>query len=154
MISFNTRLLATLIISGSLASTALHAQSDPVIQVVLDQAKIVQLPENTADIVLGNPMIVDVLMLVKNQKMVLTGKTFGETNLIALDKSGAPISEAMIRVTASQKIVTVQRGLERESYQCDTRCQPTMVLGDVARHMNDVISQSAARSTAAKDFAK
>jgi Flp pilus assembly secretin CpaC len=154
MISFNTRLLTALLFVGNVTSTTLHAQSDPVIQVVLDQAKIVQLPENTVTIVLGNPMIVDVAMLQKNQKMVLTGKTFGETNLIALDKSGSPISEATIRVTASQKMVTVQRGLERESYQCDTRCQPTMVLGDVPRHMNDVIAQSAARSTAAKDFGK
>ena len=154
MISFNTRLLLALALGSSLSTAMAQTASDPVLAVVLDQAKIVQLPENTATIVLGNPLIVDVTMLQKNQKMVLTGKTFGETNLIALDKTGAPISEAMIRVVASQKLVTVQRGFERESYQCETRCQPTVVLGDAARHTNDVITQSVARSGAARDQGK
>lgn len=151
MISFNTRLLIALAIGIGLNAAHAQTASDPVITVVLDQAKIVQLPENTATIVLGNPFIVDVTMLQKNQKMVLTGKTFGETNLIALDKTGAPISEATIRVQASQKLLTVQRGFDRESYQCETRCQPTVVLGDVPRHMNDAISQSQARTGAAKE---
>ena len=154
MISFNTGVRAAVFFAAVIAPICAHAQSDSAINVVLDQAKIVQLPENTATIILGNPLIVDVTMLQKNQKMVLTGKTFGETNLIALDKTGAPISEAMIRVVASQKLVTVQRGFERESYQCETRCQPTVVLGDAARHTNDVIAQSVARSGAARDQGK
>jgi len=152
-IRFITALSASLLMSSALAQTQTQTQTqnDPVITVVLDQAKIVQLPENTSTIVLGNPFIVEVTMLQKNQKMILTGKTFGETNLIALDKTGAPISEATIRVQAGQKLVTVQRGMDRESYQCETRCQPTVVLGDVPRHMNDTISQSQTRSAAAKD---
>jgi Flp pilus assembly secretin CpaC len=98
MTSFNTGLLVALFAAALTAP--LHAQtpSDPPITVVMDQAKIVQLPENTATIVLGNPLIVDVTMLQKNQKMVLTGKTFGETNLIALDKSGAPIRNCSARL--------------------------------------------------------
>ena len=153
MISFNTRLLLALALGSSLSTAMAQTASDPVLTVVLDQAKIVQLPENTVTIVLGNPLIVDVTMLQKNQKMVLTGKTFGETNLIALDKAGAPISEVTIRVLAGQKHLTVQRGFERESYQCEPRCQPTVVLGDVPRHMSDAIGQSQARSGAAKDQA-
>jgi len=37
-------------------------------------------------------------MLKNNQLMVITGKSFGTTNLIVLDGSGAQVGESMITV--------------------------------------------------------
>ena len=38
--------------------------------------------------ILGNPMIADVTMLKDTNAMVITGKGFGQTNLIAIDSAG------------------------------------------------------------------
>ena len=89
-------------------------------------------------IVIGNPMIADVAVQ-KNGSMVVTGKSYGTTNLIAQDSTGAVIGESLIRVeAATDGVVLLQRGLERESYSCTPRCQPTLSLGDVQRHFEAV----------------
>ena len=61
-----------------------RAETD-LIAVTLDQAKIAKLPAGATTLIIGNPMIADVAMLKNNNSMVITGKGFGQTNLIALD---------------------------------------------------------------------
>lgn len=124
------------------------AQAAEVVEVNIDQAKIVELPDATTTVVIGNPMIVDVAMLRSSGKVVLTGKGFGETNLLAVDGSGAVVGESSVRVTASGGTVVVQRGMERESYHCSPRCQPTVALGDAARHMAETVNGITTRNAA------
>ena len=83
--------------------------------VTVDHAKVVSLPEKAQTVIVGNPAIADVTVQ-RNGVMVVTGKSFGVTNLIALDAAGALVAESLVRVrAASDSILTVQRGLERES---------------------------------------
>ena len=56
--------------------------------VVLDQAQIMQLPERVGTIIIGNPLIADVA-LQAGGNVVITGKGYGATNLIVLDRAGA-----------------------------------------------------------------
>ena len=111
------------------------AFADPRIDVKVDEAKIIELPEKTATVILGNPIVADVTLLKNNNKVVLTGKGFGETNLIALDASGNTLGESVIHVLTGFKGLVVQRGGDRESYSCEPRCLPTVVLGDSAAFM-------------------
>jgi hypothetical protein len=62
--------------------------------------------------------------------MVVTGKGFGQTNLIALDAQGNVLDEKMIRVVPTTSTLLVQRGTDRESYSCAPQCMPTVQLGD------------------------
>lgn len=120
-----------------------------VIDVYLDQAKIIQIPDTTATVVVGNPLFVDTTMLKSGGKLVLTGKGYGETNLITLDKDGVATSESVVRVQAGGKNLIVQRGVDRESYTCNPRCQPTVSLGDATRFMGETSGQISSRNTAA-----
>ena len=120
----------------ALGSTGL-ARADDIIQVQIDQAKIVQLPDNTKTVIIGNPIVADVTLLKGNSKMVLTGKGFGETNFIALDKDGNSLGESTIQVRSAFRGLIVQRGLDRESYSCAPRCQPTVNLGDTSKFMGE-----------------
>jgi Flp pilus assembly secretin CpaC len=113
-----------------------------------------QLPEKTASIIIGNPQVVDVAMLKGNRKVVLTGKGFGETNFIAIDKNGEALVEAVVKVAAVEKNLIVQRGLDRESYHCNPRCQPTVALGDATRFMGEAAAQVTARTIAATGAAR
>ena len=128
---------------------ALPAAADDLIDVQVDQAKIIQLPEKTATVIIGNPIIADVTLLKGNNKMVLTGKGFGETNLIALDSGGNSLGESTIRVKTGFNGLTVQRGLDRESYSCAPKCQPSVVLGDTTKFAGDTAGQIQAHSALA-----
>ncbi|MEZ5828402.1 MAG: pilus assembly protein N-terminal domain-containing protein [Hyphomicrobiales bacterium] len=64
-----------------MSQTAFAANPD--IEVLIDEATLLRLERPAAEIVVGNPSIADVA--VQNGKsIVLTGKSFGETNLIAI----------------------------------------------------------------------
>ena len=69
------------------------------VTVVVDRAKIIRLPEKTQTVVIGNPAVADI-SIQKNGVVVLTGKSFGVTNFIAMDSAGNQIAEAKVSVTA------------------------------------------------------
>lgn len=145
------RALAAVLAGLALANapaTAQQAKSETVL-VTVDQAKVVRLPERAQTVIVGNPGIADVTVQ-KNGVMVVTGKSFGVTNLIALDAGGTLLAESLVRVRAdSESILTVQRGLERESYSCTPTCQPTVQLGDANRYFGEVGGQTTRRNALA-----
>ena len=103
--------------------------ADP-IAVNVDQAKLVKLPTHVATIVVGNPLIADVA-LQSGGIIVVTGKGYGATNFIALDRGGEILVDRQIQVEGpSDRLVTVYRGVERESYSCLPICQRRVTLGD------------------------
>ena len=112
-----------------LLSTAAIA-GDDAIEVTLDKAKVIRMPAHAQTIVVGNPSIADVTTLKIDGLAVVTGKGFGETNLIFLDKTGAAVEESNVTVVAGNWQITVQRGNSRETYSCRPRCEPTVALGD------------------------
>jgi len=125
--------------------TPARADSD-VIAVTLDQAKIARLPAGAASLIIGNPMIADVTMLKNNNSMVITGKGFGQTNLIAIDPTGAIIEEKQVRVLPPKTVLVVQRGDSRISYACNPECMPTVQLGDDDKSFKDAGEQISSRN--------
>src|SRR3954463_658778 len=83
------------------------------IDVILDQAKLVQLPDKIATIVLGNPLIADATVQARGL-IVITGKGYGRTNLIALARPGGVFLKKTIGVHAPRAVfVVVYRGAAR-----------------------------------------
>jgi hypothetical protein len=57
---------------------------------------------------------------------------------------------SMISVLApSDSVVTVQRGLDRESYSCTPNCQPSLLLGDANKYFAEVGGQAGQRNSLA-----
>ncbi|MBE7198823.1 MAG: pilus assembly protein N-terminal domain-containing protein [Parafilimonas terrae] len=133
------------LLTMAVAAATGQAEPLPVVTVLVDNAKVIRLPEKTSTVIVGNPIIADVT-LQKNGVLVLTGKSFGSTNLIALDNAGSMVAETMIRVEASRdSTITVQRGLDRESLSCTPNCQPAVQLGDSATYFGAASGQADAR---------
>jgi hypothetical protein len=122
---------------------------DETVEVVVDQARIIKLPEKVSTIVVGNPLIADVT-LQPGGMVVVTGKGYGSTNMIAMDRAGSVLADRSIQVEGpSDKLVTVFRGVERESYSCTPTCQRRVTLGDGQAYFTQVIGQTSTLSTRA-----
>jgi Flp pilus assembly secretin CpaC len=120
-------LLAVLCVSA-LNSSAKAADQ---ITVPLDKARILHLPDRASTIVIGNPLIAD-LSIQPGGLAVITGKSYGETNFVVLDRAGVVLTEKNVEVTVSsdQSSVVVYRGAERETYSCAPECSRSVALGD------------------------
>jgi Flp pilus assembly secretin CpaC len=100
------------------------------IDVSVDQAKLVKLPARVSTIVVGNPLIADVTLQTGGM-IVVTGKGYGATNFIAMDRAGEVLVDRVIQVEGpTDQLVTVYRGVERESWTCMPICQRRVTLGD------------------------
>jgi hypothetical protein len=136
--------LAIGILSGP--ATAFAAGTGDVIAVNIDQAKLIRIPDRVATIIVGNPLIADIT-LQTGGILVVTGKGYGATNFVAMDRGGEVLVDRIILVESpADPIVTVYRGIERESYSCMPICQPRVTLGDSERFFRATIDQAGALS--------
>ena len=134
----------TLLAAVALVPQPVHADE---VSVSVDEARIMKLPDRVATIVIGNPLIADAA-LQGGGILVLTGKGFGSTNLLALDRAGKVIKDTTIQVVgpASRDLVVVYKGMERESYSCAPQCERRLTLGDSPTYFGTILSQAGSRT--------
>ena len=119
------------------------------IAVNVDQAKLIKIPAKVATIVVGNPLIADVT-LQGGGIIVVTGKGYGATNFIAMDRGGEILVDRLIQVEGPmEQLVTIYRGVERESYSCMPICQRRVTLGDGENYFKLGIDQAGSLSSQA-----
>ena len=92
-------------------------------------------------------MIADVTMLKASGAMVVTGKGYGETNLIALDSAGSVIVEEQLRVLPATSVVVLQNRNSRVSHSCNPDCMPMVQLGDDPKNFKDAGDEITSRNT-------
>ncbi len=129
---------------AAIATTPAHADT---FTVNVDEARIMKLPERVATIVIGNPLIADAT-LQNGGFLVITGKGYGATNLLALDRSGKVILDKTVQVLGAPRdnLVVVYKGMARESYSCTPECAPRITLGDDMKFFTDALGQSGNRT--------
>jgi Flp pilus assembly secretin CpaC len=129
------------------AATPLAAQgrNSGAVIITIDQAQVMKMPDGVATLVVGNPLIADV-SIQSGGMVVLTGKGYGVTNLVALDRSGAVLEQKTIQVQGARDTVVVYRGVERESYSCTPKCERRITLGDSNDYFGATLGQTGART--------
>jgi Flp pilus assembly secretin CpaC len=133
-----------LALAALLGPFAAWAEAAPdAIAVNVDQAKLVKLPGKVSTIVVGNPLIADVT-LQNGGILVVTGKGYGATNFIAMDGRGEILVDRQIQVEGptAEELVTVYRGVDRETYSCTPVCQRRVTLGDGDTYFKAVSDQA------------
>jgi len=104
------------------------------IKVEIDEASLLKLERPASEVIIGNPSIADVSVQ-NGRLLVVTGKSFGVTNLIVVDEKGNQILDRNISVGIDNKrYVTVHKGRNRASYHCNPTCQTALIPGDAADH--------------------
>lgn len=115
-----------------------------------DQSSLLRLPRAVAEVIIGNPSIADVSVQGGNM-LVVTGKTFGVTNVIALDGERNVIQDQRVIVQRDDaSIVNLTKAGNRQSYTCTPSCSPTITIGDEATYF-DTVSRHAAVKTKFSD---
>ncbi len=132
--------LAVAALAVAVCSDATRAQADDLI-VRYDQAQLLRLPRAVSEVIVGNPSIADVTLAGGNL-LVITGKTFGITNIIALDADRNIIQDQKIMVERDQAQVNLRKGSARESYSCTPQCHPNLTIGDDPTFFNSVGAQN------------
>jgi hypothetical protein len=123
------------------------------ITVVLDQAQLVKLPDKVSTVVIGNPSIADASVQAGGT-MVITGKGYGVTNVILLDRAGTVLMEKSVEVRgAGANVIVVYRGVDQFTYSCTPVCQRRVTLGDAQPQFDTATGQTAARNGLAQGAA-
>jgi hypothetical protein len=113
------------------------------IEILLDRAQVFKVPAETKTLIIGNPGIADV-SIIKTGLMVVTGKSFGLTNIVALDKDGRQLADTMVSVKNPEKeMLTVMRGDGAETLYCPEGnvCTKTVTLGDSNETFGQLLGQ-------------
>jgi Flp pilus assembly secretin CpaC len=126
------------------AAAALAAEDGPVL-VTVDRAKVFRIDDGASAVIVGNPFIADVAIFDKNT-VVITGKSYGTTNLVILDEDNKPIVDEVITVRASDDdVVSIYRKAERVTMSCSPTCEPTLRLGDSVDAFKTAAEQATSR---------
>jgi len=130
----------------ALQAGAAFAQDGPVM-VTVDRAKVFRIDDGASAVIVGNPFIADVSMFDANT-VVITGKSYGTTNLVILDADNKPIVDEDITVRASDDdVVSIYRKAARVTMSCNPVCEPTLRLGDSADAFAAAADQATARNS-------
>ncbi len=147
----NSALLISLALIAGWSSMRPATAGDLIVQ--FDQSQLLRLPRPAAEIIIGNPSIADVTLQGGNL-LVVTGKTFGITNVIALDADRNVIQDQRVLVERDERrMVNLIKGSTRFTFSCTPNCQPNLTPGDdsdffgqISKHNADKTKFSASAS--------
>jgi hypothetical protein len=100
------------------------------LQVRIDQAARLVLASPARDVIVGNPAVADVTVI-DGRSLIVTGKGYGVTNLIVVDRAGRTVMDRQIIVSGPEgDQVSFYRGASVYNYACAPRCQRQPLPGE------------------------
>jgi hypothetical protein len=138
------------------AAPAYAADKSDTVALSLDEVHTLTFRTPVSTVYVGNPTIADVTMIDARHAFV-QGKSYGRTNIMALNRDNVMVFNTHITVTGSEGngTVTLNRGAQRVTLNCGGgRCEQTPMPGDAkdsydALNSQNTLHQSAARGAAA-----
>lgn len=104
-------------------SLADAAQPGEMLRVYMNNAKVLRLDRPVAKVIIGNATIADATVA-DDRTVVLTGKSFGATNLLLLDVDGNAIVDQRILVSIDEgNTVRLYKQTDRSIYSCAPWCE-------------------------------
>ncbi len=145
--------IGAFVCATNLPVVAYAEDSSSELRVTLDHTKVHVLDRKISTVAMTNPAIADVT-LHNDQVLLIVGRNFGVTNLIALDSAGHPIATRTIRVVDDDlDTVTMVRDGNIYSYSCSPRCERSPRPSDETKSAEEQIKLQSTRSKQASDIA-
>lgn len=134
--------LALLLASSLAGPIPALAQDGAPISVNVNMARVLRISAPASTVIVGNPGVADVTIQ-DPQTLILTGKSYGQTNLIVLDSRGEPIADTLIEVAQmTAGVMTVYQGQARTTLACAPTCQPVLMMGDETGFTGQALASS------------
>jgi Flp pilus assembly secretin CpaC len=113
---------AALMVILPLFETSAHAQDD-MLRVSMNHARILRLDRPVSKVIVGNSKVADATVA-DATTIVLTGRSYGTTNIVLLDADGNAIVDERILVSIDEgNTVRVFRQTERTVLSCTPNCE-------------------------------
>lgn len=130
--------IALIALCAALSAPAAAQQS---YSVPIDQASLLRLPEDASAIVVGNPSIADATLF-NARTVFISGRAYGQTNLIALNARGQVIYANDVSVVQSDRehLQVFHNSIQR-SFICNPVCRAVPLIGDDQEHFDAVTGQ-------------
>ena len=133
-------------LSLALAPAAL---ADP-FKVSVDQTVAVKIDAPANSVIIGNATVADVAVHDANT-ILITGKAFGTTNVVVLDRGGKEIWANTLNVGGEPDTdLTIVRKGGTYTYSCVDKCRATPMVGDQPDHFAQVMQTVTAKAETAK----
>lgn len=96
---------------------------EDMIRVFMDHARILKLDRAVSKVIVGNAEVADVAVA-DAKTIVLTGKSYGTTNLVILDQDGEAIVDERILVSVDEvNTLRIYKQTNRQVYSCSPSCE-------------------------------
>ena len=96
---------------------------DEILRVSMNHARVLRLDRAVSKVIVGNSKVADATVA-DATTIVLTGRSFGTTNLVLLDADGNPIVDERILVSIDEgNTVRVFRQTDRSILSCTPNCE-------------------------------
>lgn len=129
----------------ALLGVADTAQAQSGVRVNVDEARVVPLVKAPATVIVGNPAIADVSVQ-HGTLLVVMGKNYGTTNVIALDSAGQEIGNMSVNVATSGRFeVSLHKGSQRTTLNCAPMCEEELNVGDSQPQFEKISKQTIAK---------
>ena len=146
------RVLTGVLAAAAIASSSIigpaNAETESLSLITVDQAMIFRLSAPAGAVVIGNSSIADATIM-DAMTLVITGRSYGTTNLIVLDEAGGILRQELITVQPATNQVTVYRRSAPQTLSCNPICTPTLNVGDAGGTFDATTQQIQARAALA-----
>ncbi|MGV8937874.1 MAG: pilus assembly protein N-terminal domain-containing protein [Allorhizobium sp.] len=120
-------------LSFALACVSAPARAeDGMLRVYMDHARVLKLDRPVSKVIVGNSAVADATVA-DATTIVLTGRSFGTTNLVLLDSDGNAIVDERILVSIDEgNTVRVFKATDRTVLSCTPNCEEHATRGATA----------------------
>jgi len=106
-----------------LASAVTASAAEDMLRVYMDHARVLKLDRAVSKVIVGNAKVADATVA-DAKTIVLTGRSFGTTNIVLLDSDGNAILDQTVLVSIDEgNTVRVYRQTDRSVLSCSPACE-------------------------------
>jgi Flp pilus assembly secretin CpaC len=118
-----TAFLAGIVAMAGVIPQPSRAAGENMLRVYMDHARVLKLDRPVSKVIVGNSQVADATVA-DPKTIVLTGRSFGTTNIILLDADGNAIVDEQILVSIDEgNTVRVFRQTDRAVLSCTPNCE-------------------------------
>lgn len=107
----------------AVVTTTVHAQDNDILRVYMNNARVLKLDRPVSKVIIGNSEVADATVA-DAKTIVVTGRSYGSTNIVLLDSDGNALLDERIIVSIDESnTVRLFKSTARTVLSCTPNCE-------------------------------